>query len=89
MFRRETSVWDQGKLATCLVNISVLANRFDGVLTGKSELWGGSQVRKEATGYGVVYFAQCMMDDQDDSLDGKRCLISGSGNVAIHAMEAV
>ncbi|PWW38367.1 glutamate dehydrogenase (NADP) [Idiomarina loihiensis] len=64
-----------------------LANRFDGVLTGKSELWGGSQVRKEATGYGVVYFAQCMMDDQDDSLDGKRCLISGSGNVAIHAME--
>jgi len=64
-----------------------LANRFDGVLTGKSELWAGSQVRKEATGYGVVYFAQCMMDDQDDSLDGKRCLISGSGNVAIHAME--
>ncbi|MFP3481059.1 Glu/Leu/Phe/Val dehydrogenase dimerization domain-containing protein, partial [Burkholderia sp. SIMBA_057] len=43
-----------------------LATRFDGVLTGKSELWGGSQVRKEATGYGVVYFAQCMMDDQDD-----------------------
>jgi len=64
-----------------------LKNSFDGVLTGKSELWGGSHVRKEATGYGVVYFAQCMLDDKDDSLDGKRCLVSGSGNVAIYAME--
>ncbi|WP_417448070.1 NADP-specific glutamate dehydrogenase [Idiomarina abyssalis] len=64
-----------------------LANRFDGVLTGKSLLWGGSHARKEATGYGAVYFAQCMMDDKGDSLEGKRCLISGSGNVAIYAME--
>lgn len=64
-----------------------LANRFDGVLTGKSLLWGGSHARKEATGYGAVYFAQCMMSDQGDSLEGKRCLISGSGNVAIYAME--
>ena len=64
-----------------------LANRFDGVLTGKSTLWGGSFVRKEATGYGAVYFAECMLDDKDDSLEGKRCLVSGSGNVAIYAME--
>nr|WP_275046255.1 NADP-specific glutamate dehydrogenase [Idiomarina piscisalsi] len=64
-----------------------LANRFDGVLTGKSTLWGGSFVRKEATGYGAVYFVECMLDDKDDSLEGKRCLVSGSGNVAIYAME--
>ena len=64
-----------------------LANRFDGVLTGKSTLWGGSFVRKEATGYGAVYFAECMLDDKDDLLEGKRCLVSGSGNVAIYAME--
>ncbi|MGM0480660.1 MAG: NADP-specific glutamate dehydrogenase [Pseudomonadota bacterium] len=64
-----------------------LVNRFDGVLTGKSALWGGSFVRTQATGYGAVYFAQCLLDDNDDSISGKRCLISGAGNVAIYAIE--
>ncbi len=64
-----------------------LVNRFDGVLTGKSTLWGGSALRKEATGFGCVYFAQNMLEDEDSSLEGKRCLVSGSGNVAIYTME--
>ena len=64
-----------------------LTGRYEGVLTGKSLLWGGSLARKEATGYGAVYFANYMLEDRDDSLSGKRCLISGSGNVAIYAME--
>jgi glutamate dehydrogenase (NADP+) len=64
-----------------------LTGRYEGVLTGKSLLWGGSLARKEATGYGAVYFANYMLEDRDDSLAGKRCLISGSGNVAIYAME--
>jgi glutamate dehydrogenase (NADP+) len=52
------------------------------VLTGKSLNWGGSLIRPEATGYGAVYFAQEMLATADDSLEGKRCVISGSGNVA-------
>ncbi|WP_404400107.1 NADP-specific glutamate dehydrogenase [Idiomarina seosinensis] len=64
-----------------------LVNRFDGVLTGKSTLWGGSFVRTQATGYGAVYFAQCLLDDNDDNISGKRCLVSGAGNVAIYAIE--
>lgn len=64
-----------------------LVNRFDGVLTGKSLLWGGSQVRTQATGYGCVYFAQNMLEDRDIQLKGKTCLVSGSGNVAIYTME--
>lgn len=64
-----------------------LVNRFDGVLTGKSSLWGGSHVRKQATGYGAVYFAQCLLEDNNQSISGKRCLVSGSGNVAIYAIE--
>lgn len=64
-----------------------LTGRYDGVLTGKSLLWGGSLVRKEATGYGAVYFAQYMLEARGDSLKGKKCLISGAGNVAIYAME--
>ncbi|RUO80030.1 NADP-specific glutamate dehydrogenase [Idiomarina tyrosinivorans] len=64
-----------------------LANRFDGVLTGKSLLFGGSQVRKEATGYGAVYFAKYMLEGKSESLEGKTCLVSGSGNVTIYAME--
>jgi glutamate dehydrogenase (NADP+) len=59
-----------------------LRNEFTGVLTGKSLNWGGSLIRPEATGYGAVYFAQEMLATADDSLEGKRCLISGSGNVA-------
>ncbi|MCB1677626.1 MAG: NADP-specific glutamate dehydrogenase [Halioglobus sp.] len=64
-----------------------LTARYDGVLTGKSLLWGGSAVRKEATGYGCVYFAQYMLEDRGDSLTGKTCLVSGSGNVAIYTIE--
>lgn len=64
-----------------------ITGRYEGVLTGKSLLWGGSLARKEATGYGAVYFAQYMLEDRGDSLKGKKCLISGAGNVAIYAME--
>ncbi|WP_282114185.1 NADP-specific glutamate dehydrogenase [Pseudoalteromonas arctica] len=64
-----------------------LTGRYEGVLTGKSLLWGGSLVRKEATGYGAVYFADYMLQARGDSLQGKRCLVSGAGNVAIYAME--
>lgn len=59
-----------------------LANQFTGVLTGKGLGWGGSRIRPEATGYGAVYFAQEMLVGVGESLEGKRCLISGSGNVA-------
>jgi len=64
-----------------------LTGRYEGILTGKSLLWGGSLVRKEATGYGAVYFANYMLQARNDSLQGKRCLVSGAGNVAIYAME--
>ncbi|GHE86696.1 NADP-specific glutamate dehydrogenase [Thalassotalea profundi] len=64
-----------------------LTGRYEGVFTGKSLLWGGSLVRKEATGYGVVYFAENMLSVKQESLKDKKCLISGSGNVAIYAIE--
>ncbi len=64
-----------------------LKNEFTGVLTGKGIEWGGSLVRPEATGYGCVYFADEMMKHQKDSLKGKTCLVSGSGNVAQYAIE--
>lgn len=64
-----------------------LTNRFDGVLTGKGLKWGGSLVRKEATGYGNVYFAQAMLEKEGQSLEGKICSVSGSGNVAIYTIE--
>ncbi len=64
-----------------------LRNEFTGVLTGKSLNWGGSLVRPEATGYGSVYFAAEMLATRNDSLKGKRCLVSGSGNVAQFTME--
>lgn len=64
-----------------------LTGRYDGVLTGKSLLWGGSLVRKEATGYGAAYFADYMLAARGDSLKGKKCLVSGAGNVAIYAIE--
>ncbi len=64
-----------------------LANEFTGVLTGKGLNWGGSLIRPEATGYGAVYFAREMLATRDDSLDGKVCLVSGSGNVAQYATE--
>ena len=65
-----------------------ITNRYEsGVLTGKSPSWGGSLVRKEATGYGVVYFVEEMLKARGDSIEGKTCVVSGSGNVAIYAME--
>ncbi len=64
-----------------------LRNEFTGVLTGKSLNWGGSLIRPEATGYGAVYFAQEMLATRGDSLSGKRCVISGSGNVAQYTAE--
>jgi glutamate dehydrogenase (NADP+) len=62
-----------------------ITNRFTGVLTGKGLEYGGSLIRAEATGYGCVYFMQDMLERVGDSLAGKTCLVSGSGNVAIHA----
>lgn len=65
-----------------------ITNRYEsGVLTGKSPLWGGALVRREATGYGAVYFAHDMLKARNDSLEGKTCIVSGSGNVAIYAIE--
>ena len=64
-----------------------LTGSHDGVLTGKGLSWGGSLVRKEATGYGSVYFAENMLCDRSDSLSGKTCAVSGSGNVAIYTIE--
>ncbi|SER68561.1 glutamate dehydrogenase (NADP+) [Propionibacterium cyclohexanicum] len=67
-----------------------LTNRYEsGVLTGKGLGWGGSQVRTEATGYGTVYFVDEMLKHKGQSLDGKRVVVSGSGNVAIHAIDKV
>ncbi|MBF5056453.1 glutamate dehydrogenase [Alcanivorax sp. 521-1] len=64
-----------------------LSGRFEGVLTGKSTDWGGSLGRKEATGYGCVYFAENMLAEKGETLEGKRCLVSGAGNVALYTME--
>ena len=67
-----------------------ITNRYEGgVITGKGLTWGGSQVRKEATGYGLVYFADEMLKAENTSFDGKRVVVSGSGNVAIYAAEKV
>ena len=64
-----------------------LRNEFTGVLTGKGIEWGGSLIRPEATGYGTVYFAEEMLKTRGDSMKGKICTISGSGNVAQYATE--
>jgi len=64
-----------------------LRNEFTGVLTGKAVTWGGSLIRPEATGYGAVYFAQNMLATRDDTLEGKVCAVSGSGNVAQYTVE--
>jgi len=64
-----------------------IAKRFVGAITGKGIKWGGSQIRQEATGYGVVYFAREMLATRDDVLGGKTCLVSGSGNVAQFTVE--
>ena len=64
-----------------------LKNEFTGVLTGKGLNWGGSLIRPEATGYGCVYFAAEMLKTKGDSLEGKECLVSGSGNVSQYTVE--
>jgi glutamate dehydrogenase (NADP+) len=64
-----------------------LSKEFAGVLTGKGLGWGGSLIRPEATGYGAVYFAQEMLKTRKDSLEGKTCAVSGSGNVAQYTIE--
>ena len=64
-----------------------LANEFAGVLTGKGLHWGGSLIRPEATGYGCVYFAAEMLKTRGISLEGKLCLVSGSGNVSQYTVE--
>lgn len=64
-----------------------LQNQFEGAITGKGSAWGGSLLRPEATGYGLVYFAQQMLEQTGDRLEGKRCLVSGAGNVALHCIE--
>ena len=64
-----------------------LRNEFTGVLTGKGIEWGGSLIRPEATGYGSVYFAENMLQHKNDSLAGKTCVVSGSGNVAQYTIE--
>ena len=64
-----------------------ITNEFTGAITGKGLETGGSLIRPEATGYGAVYFAQEMLGTRDDSLEGKTCLVSGSGNVAQYTVE--
>ena len=66
-----------------------LKNEFTGVLTGKGLNWGGSLIRPEATGYGSVFFASEMLATKNQSLDGKICLVSGSGNVAQYTTEKI
>jgi glutamate dehydrogenase (NADP+) len=64
-----------------------LANRFTGVLTGKGISYGGSQIRPEATGYGCVYFCENMLNHIGETIKGKVCTVSGSGNVALYTVE--
>jgi glutamate dehydrogenase (NADP+) len=66
-----------------------LRNEFTGVLTGKGLDWGGSLIRPEATGYGAVYFAAEMLTTRNQTLAGKTCLVSGSGNVAQYTVEKI
>jgi len=66
-----------------------LKNEFTGVLTGKGINWGGSLIRPEATGYGAVYFAAEMLATRGETLEGKSCLVSGSGNVAQYTVEKI
>ena len=64
-----------------------IVNQFTGVLTGKSLSFGGSEIRVEATGYGAIYFMEDMLRTRGESIEGKSCLVSGSGNVALYATE--
>ncbi|TVR04295.1 MAG: NADP-specific glutamate dehydrogenase [Deltaproteobacteria bacterium] len=64
-----------------------IVGTWDGVLTGKGDTWGGSLLRQEATGYGLVYFLGHMLEARDRTLEGERIAVSGAGNVALHAAE--
>src|SRR5690606_2418589 len=67
-----------------------LTNRYEaGVFTGKALIYGGSRARTEATGYGATYFVESMLATAGQKFDGKRCVVSGSGNVAIYTMEKI
>ena len=66
-----------------------ICNEFTGVLTGKGLTWGGSLIRPEATGYGSVYFAEEMLKTRGESIKGKTCLVSGSGNVAQYTVQKI
>ncbi|NQT28143.1 MAG: NADP-specific glutamate dehydrogenase [Candidatus Omnitrophica bacterium] len=66
-----------------------IRNEFTGVLTGKGLNWGGSLIRSEATGYGCVYFVEAMLKAKGQSMEGKVCTVSGSGNVAQYTVEKV
>ncbi len=66
-----------------------IQNEFTGVFTGKGRSWGGSLIRPEATGYGLVYFADSMLKTKGTSIEGKKVVISGAGNVAQYAAEKV
>ena len=66
-----------------------ITHEFSGVLTGKGREFGGSLIRPEATGYGTVYFLRAMLKTKGDTIDGKKVLISGAGNVAQYAAEKV
>ncbi len=66
-----------------------ISNEFTGVLTGKNLNWGGSLIRPEATGYGSVYFASEMLATKGESIKGKTCIVSGSGNVAQYTTEKI
>ncbi|CAN5153266.1 NADP-specific glutamate dehydrogenase [soil metagenome] len=66
-----------------------IKNDFTGVITGKGEHWGGSVIRPEATGYGLIYFATHMLEAGGDSLHHKKCIVSGAGNVAQFAIEKI
>ena len=66
-----------------------IKNEFTGALTGKGIGWGGSLIRTEATGYGLIYFAENMLQNAGSSIKGKKCLVSGSGNVAQYAIEKI
>jgi glutamate dehydrogenase (NADP+) len=66
-----------------------IRDEFTGILTGKGLNWGGSLIRPEATGYGAVYFAAEMLGTRGETLEGKTCLVSGSGNVAQYTTEKI
>jgi glutamate dehydrogenase (NADP+) len=66
-----------------------IENQFSGVLTGKGVKWGGSLIRPEATGYGLIYFIKYILENIGEDLNGKSCLVSGSGNVAQFAIEKI